>query len=178
MHIDSKKLNEVAALMEDHGLTRVRLSEEDGRVVELERMTAPATEAIAVPVAAPMTAAVTPAAAPAAPAVTAPTEVPAPAAETAPAPTASNTISVEAPMVGVFYAAPSPGADPFVSVGSTVHVGDTLCIIEAMKLMNEVVADIDGTVVAIEVADGALVEYGARIMYIEPDEPAKEAGAR
>lgn len=168
MHIDSKKLNEVAALMEDHGLTRVRLSEEDGRVVELERMTAPAPEAIAVPVAAPMTAAVTPAAAPAAPAVTAPTEVPAPAAETAPAPTASNTISVEAPMVGVFYAAPSPGADPFVSVGSTVHVGDTLCIIEAMKLMNEVVAEADGTIAEICVQDGGLVEFGSCIMKIVP----------
>lgn len=168
MHIDSKKLNEVAALMEDHGLTRVRLSEEDGRVVELERMTAPAPEAIAVPVAAPMTAAVTPAAAPAAPAVTAPAEVPAPAAETAPAPTASNTISVEAPMVGVFYAAPSPGADPFVSVGSTVHVGDTLCIIEAMKLMNEVVAEADGTIAEICVQDGDLVEFGSCIMKIVP----------
>lgn len=168
MHIDSKKLNEVAALMEDHGLTRVRLSEEDGRVVELERMTAPAPEAIAVPVAAPMTAAVTPAAAPAAPAVTAPTEMPAPAAETAPAPTASNTISVEAPMVGVFYAAPSPGADPFVSVGSTVHVGDTLCIIEAMKLMNEVVAEADGTIAEICVQDGDLVEFGSCIMKIVP----------
>ncbi len=168
MHIDSKKLNEVAALMEDHGLTRVRLSEEDGRVVELERMTAPAPEAIAVPVAAPMTAAVTPAAAPAAPAVTAPTEAPAPAAETAPAPTASNTISVEAPMVGVFYAAPSPGADPFVSVGSTVHVGDTLCIIEAMKLMNEVVAEADGTIAEICVQDGDLVEFGSCIMKIVP----------
>lgn len=168
MHIDSKKLNEVAALMEDHGLTRVRLSEEDGRVVELERMTAPAPEAIAVPVAAPMTAAVTPAAAPAAPAVTAPTEVPAPAAETAPAPTASNTISVEAPMVGVFYAAPSPGADPFVSVGSTVHVGDTLCIIEAMKLMNEVVAEADGTIAEICVQDGDLVEFGSCIMKTVP----------
>lgn len=168
MHIDSKKLNEVAALMEDHGLTRVRLSEEDGRVVELERMTTPAPEAIAVPVAAPMTAAVTPAAAPAAPAVTAPTEVPAPAAETAPAPTASNTISVEAPMVGVFYAAPSPGADPFVSVGSTVHVGDTLCIIEAMKLMNEVVAEADGTIAEICVQDGDLVEFGSCIMKIVP----------
>ena len=168
MHIDSKKLNEVAALMEDHGLTRVRLSEEDGRVVELERMTAPAPEAIAVPVAAPMTAAVTPAAAPAAPAVTAPTEVPASAAETAPAPTASNTISVEAPMVGVFYAAPSPGADPFVSVGSTVHVGDTLCIIEAMKLMNEVVAEADGTIAEICVQDGDLVEFGSCIMKIVP----------
>ena len=165
MHIDSKKLNEVAALMEDHGLTRVRLSEEDGRVVELERMTAPAPEAIAVPVAAPMTAAVTPAAAPA---VTAPTEVPAPAVETAPAPTASNTISVEAPMVGVFYAAPSPGADPFVSVGSTVHVGDTLCIIEAMKLMNEVVAEADGTIAEICVQDGDLVEFGSCIMKIVP----------
>lgn len=168
MHIDSKKLNEVAALMEDHGLTRVRLSEEDGRVVELERMTAPAPEAIAAPVAAPMTAAVTPAAAPAAPAVTAPTEAPAPAAETAPAPTASNTISVEAPMVGVFYAAPSPGADPFVSVGSTVHVGDTLCIIEAMKLMNEVVAEADGTIAEICVQDGDLVEFGSCIMKIVP----------
>ena len=168
MHIDSKKLNEVAALMEDHGLTRVRLSEEDGRVVELERMTAPAPEAIAVPVAAPMTAAVTPAAAPAAPAATAPAEAPAPAAETAPAPTASNTISVEAPMVGVFYAAPSPGADPFVSVGSTVHVGDTLCIIEAMKLMNEVVAEADGTVAEICVQDGDLVEFGSCIMKIVP----------
>lgn len=164
MHIDSKKLNEVAALMEDHGLTRVRLSEEDGRVVELERMTAPAPEAIAVPVAAPMTAA----AAPAAPAVTAPTEAPAPAAETALAPTASNTISVEAPMVGVFYAAPSPGADPFVDVGSTVHVGDTLCIIEAMKLMNEVVAEADGTVAEICVQDGDLVEFGSCIMKIVP----------
>lgn len=168
MHIDSKKLNEVAALMEDHGLTRVRLSEEDGRVVELERMTAPASEAIAVPVAAPMTAAVTPAAAPAAPAVIAPTETPAPSAETAPAPTASNTISVEAPMVGVFYAAPSPGADPFVSVGSTVHVGDTLCIIEAMKLMNEVVAEADGTISEICVQDGDLVEFGSCIMKIVP----------
>ena len=167
MHIDSKKLNEVAALMEDHGLTRVRLSEEDGRVVELERMTAPAPEAITVPVAAPMTAAVTPAAAPAAPAVTAPTEAPAPAAETAPAPTAASTIS-EAPMVGVFYAAPSPGADPFVSVGSTVHVGDTLCIIEAMKLMNEVVAEADGTVAEICVQDGDLVEFGSCIMKIVP----------
>lgn len=168
MHIDSKKLNEVAALMEDHGLTRVRLSEEDGRVVELERMTAPAPEAIAVPVAAPMATAATPAAAPAAPAVIAPTEAPAPAAETAPAPTASNTISVEAPMVGVFYAAPSPGADPFVSVGSTVHVGDTLCIIEAMKLMNEVVAEADGTVAEICVQDGDLVEFDSCIMKIVP----------
>ena len=71
-------------------------------------------------------------------------------------------------MVGVFYAAPSPGADPFVSVGSTVHVGDTLCIIEAMKLMNEVVAEADGTVAEICVQDGNLVEFGSCIMKIVP----------
>ena len=71
-------------------------------------------------------------------------------------------------MVGVFYAAPSPGADPFVSVGSTVHVGDTLCIIEAMKLMNEVVAEADGTIAEICVQDGDLVEFGSCIMKIVP----------
>lgn len=165
MHIDSKKLNEVAALMEDHGLTRVRLSEEDGRVVELERMTAPV--AVAVAPEATMTAPiVTPvAAAPAASAAA--VEQTAPASEVADAP---GTVSVTAPMVGVFYAAPSPGAEPFVTVGSTVRAGDTLCIIEAMKLMNEVVAECDGTITRICVADGDLVEYGACIMEITESE--------
>lgn len=167
MHIDSKKLNEVAALMEEHGLTRVRISEEDGRTVELERMNAPvaAPEPVAVPVVAPAVAApaVTPAAsaAPAAAPVAAPAPEPAPAADTA-------TVPVKAPMVGVFYAAPSPGAEPFVTVGSTVHAGDTLCIIEAMKLMNEVVAETDGTVSEICVQDGDLVEFGSCIMKITP----------
>ena len=170
MKIDSQKLNEVAALMEDHGLTRVRLSEQDGRVIELERTPAPVVAAASLPVA------------DAAPAAAPDRAVPAPAAAAAPA--AGDTgadagaVAVTAPMVGVFYAAPSPDADPFVRVGAHVHAGDTLCIIEAMKLMNEVVADIDGTVVAIDVTDGALVEYGARIVSIEPDEPAKGAGAR
>ena len=77
-------------------------------------------------------------------------------------------------MVGVFYAAPSPDAEPFVALGDHVSRGDTLCIIEAMKLMNEVVAETDGTIVAIDAADGDLVEFGARIMAIEPD--AKKAG--
>ena len=67
-------------------------------------------------------------------------------------------------MVGVFYEAPSPGAEPFVRVGSKVRKGDTLCIVEAMKCMNEVTAEVDGTVVDICANDGELVEYGRCLM--------------
>ena len=177
MDIDSQKLDEVAALMEHHGLTRVRLSEEDGRVVELERMAAP----VAMPVAA----------APAATGVAAPVAVAEPAAAAAGnaagnAAVASGTddtaahdagsaatpadrtlVEVAAPMVGVFYAAPSPEAEPFVRAGSAVRAGDTLCIIEAMKLMNEVQSDFDGVVEKILVSDGQAVEYDQPVMIIK-----------
>lgn len=161
MNIDSSKLNEVAALMENHGLTRVRLSEEDGRVIELERM-APSAPAPAAAIVAPLPLAET------AVAGTVPTQ-PSLGAEAFRSEDATPTVPVTAPMVGVFYAAPSPDAEPFVALGAHVRRGDTLCIIEAMKLMNEVVAETDGTIVAIDAADGDLVEFGARIMAIEPD---------
>lgn len=166
MNIDSSKLNEVAALMENHGLTRVRLSEEDGRVIELERM-APSAPAPAAAIVAPLPPAET------AVAGATPTQ-PNLGAEASRSEDATPTVPVTAPMVGVFYAAPSPDAEPFVALGAHVRRGDTLCIIEAMKLMNEVVAETDGTIVAIDAADGDLVEFGARIMAIEPD--AKEVG--
>lgn len=166
MNIDSSKLNEVAALMENHGLTRVRLSEEDGRVIELERM-APSAPAPAAAIVAPLPLAET------AVAGATPTQ-PNLGAEASCSEDATPTVPVTAPMVGVFYAAPSPDAEPFVALGAHVRRGDTLCIIEAMKLMNEVVAETDGTIVAIDAADGDLVEFGARIMAIEPD--AKEVG--
>lgn len=67
-------------------------------------------------------------------------------------------------MVGVFYVAPSPGAEPFVHVGSKVKKGETLCILEAMKLMNEVVAEGDGEIAEICANDGDLVEYG-RVLF-------------
>lgn len=76
----------------------------------------------------------------------------------------AKLVEVSAPMVGVFYAAPAPGAEPFVHVGSKVHKGDTLCVIEAMKLMNEVTAECDGEIVDICVEDGELVEYGCCLM--------------
>ncbi len=73
---------------------------------------------------------------------------------------------VKAPMVGTFYNAPSPGADIFVKVGSAVQKGDTLCIIEAMKLLNEIEADMDGTIKAILVENGEPVEFGAPLFVI------------
>ncbi len=73
---------------------------------------------------------------------------------------------VKSPMVGTFYRAPSPGSDPFVEIGSTVKVGDTLCIVEAMKLLNEIEADFAGTVKAILVENGQPVEYGEPLFII------------
>ncbi len=73
---------------------------------------------------------------------------------------------VKAPMVGTFYRAPSPGADPLVEVGQTVKQGDTLCIIEAMKLLNEIEADVSGTIKSILVDNGQPVEYGEPLFVI------------
>ena len=73
---------------------------------------------------------------------------------------------IKSPMVGIFYAAPSPDAEPFVKVGSKVKKGDTLCIIEAMKLMNDVVAEEDGEIVEICAENGSLVEFGQTLFKI------------
>jgi acetyl-CoA carboxylase biotin carboxyl carrier protein len=103
--------------------------------------------------------------------VTAPAAAPAPAVEARPAAAAAAPLAAEpeatqeghvvkAPMVGTFYRSPSPDAKPFVEVGQAVKEGDTICIIEAMKLMNEIEADASGTVKAILVENGQPVEYG------------------
>ena len=156
--MDSKRLAEIADVMEDRGLTRVRVEEPDGTAVELERASAaqpvavpmPMPSAMAAPVAAPATAPAAPE-----PAVQAPAAAP-----------ESQGTEVTAPMVGVFYAAPAPGDEPFVRVGSKVKAGETLCIIEAMKVLNEVTAESDGEVLEICVADGDLVEFSSCLMRI------------
>lgn len=74
---------------------------------------------------------------------------------------------VSSPMVGVFYASPSPDSDPYVTVGSAVKKGDTICIIEAMKLMNEITAEKSGTIAEICVNSGDIVEYGQTLFIIE-----------
>lgn len=156
--MDSKRLAEMADVMEDRGLTRVRVEEPDGTAVELER--ASAAQPVAVPM--PMPGAV-------AAQVAAPTVAPAapePATQTPAAAPEPKGTEVTAPMVGVFYAAPAPGDEPFVRVGSKVKAGETLCIIEAMKVLNEVTAEADGEVLEICVADGDLVEFGSCLMRI------------
>lgn len=156
--MDSKRLAEIADVMEDRGLTRVRVEEPDGTAVELERASAAQPVAVPMPMPSTMAAPVAaPATAPTAPesAVQAPTAAPEP-----------QGVEVTAPMVGVFYAAPAPGDEPFVHVGSKVKAGETLCIIEAMKVLNEVTAEADGEVLEICVADGDLVEFGSCLMRI------------
>ena len=74
---------------------------------------------------------------------------------------------ITSPMVGTYYSAPSPGAKPFVNVGSTVSAGQIVCIIEAMKLMNEIESEVSGKVTKICVEDGQAVEYGQILMFVE-----------
>lgn len=79
---------------------------------------------------------------------------------------APDYASVTSPIVGVFYAAPAENADPYVKVGDHVTKGQMLCIVEAMKLMNEITADVDGTIEEICVTDGQVVEYGTELFRI------------
>lgn len=162
--MDLETLRGFADLMEERGLTRIKLEEPD-LTLELEREGASAAQPPAWPAFPPAMPAAWPAA-PAAPAAApaASAAVAEPAAPATPAPVASGATEVCAPMVGVFYVAPSPGAEPFVHVGSKVKKGETLCILEAMKLMNEVVAECDGEIAEICASDGDLVEYG-RVLF-------------
>ena len=133
----------------------------------------------AAPAAAPAAPAPAPAA-PEAPKAEAPAPAPAEAETPAPAPkeeapkpqaapaSSGNGVEVKSPMVGTFYAAPKPGADPFVKVGDTVEVGQVLCIVEVMKLMNNIEAKTAGTVTEILVDNEDAVEHGQTLMVIEP----------
>ena len=141
--MDVKKIESLARLMQETGLTGLELVE-DGQQLRLERQ----VEVVAAPVAA---------AAPAAPAAVGAEALG--VTHEAPQPAKEGTL-VLSPTVGVFYSAPSPDARPFVEVGDQVKKGDVLCIIEAMKLMNEIVADRDGEVADVCVRTGEVVEYG------------------
>ncbi|HEX6900467.1 MAG TPA: acetyl-CoA carboxylase biotin carboxyl carrier protein [Thermoanaerobaculia bacterium] len=129
-----------------------------------------AQQAVAMPTeaaAAPLTAAPAPAMATSALAA-APASAPAPAAAPAPAGPPAGSHIVTSPIVGTFYRAPSPDADPFVEVGSRVKKGQVLCIIEAMKLMNEIESDADGTVAEIYPQNAQAVEFGEPLFAIRP----------
>ena len=101
----------------------------------------------------------------------APPAVPASVPAAAPQP-AQRFHEIKSPLVGTFYRAPSPDAPPFTEVGKTVRAGQVLCIVEAMKLMNEIESDVDGAVEEILVSNGQPVEYGELLFRIRPSAPA------
>ena len=97
----------------------------------------------------------------------APAATPAAVAPAAPAATGSEPVAITSPMVGTFYRAPAPDADPYIEVGDTVTVGQTVCIVEAMKLMNEIESEVKGRVVKILVENAQPVEYGQKLFLVE-----------
>ena len=107
-----------------------------------------------------------PTAAPVVPLTAGPAAAPAPAAATLPADDSVDLAVVTSPIVGTFYRAPEPGAAPFVEVGGRVHKGEVLCIIEAMKLMNEIECEYEGEIAKIYVENGQAVQYGERLFAI------------
>jgi acetyl-CoA carboxylase biotin carboxyl carrier protein len=150
--MDLRKLKTLIELVETSGIAELEIQEGEERV----RITRAGTPQ-------PSTVMLQAAPAAVAPLIAAPLAPP-PAAESAPPPSEGNV--VKSPMVGTFYRSASPGAKPFVEIGDTVNPGDTLCIVEAMKLMNEIEADAAGTVKAILVENGQPVEYGQSLFVI------------
>ncbi|MCQ9328068.1 acetyl-CoA carboxylase biotin carboxyl carrier protein [Pelistega suis] len=152
--MDLRKLKTLIDLVAESGIAELEVTEGDGkvRIVKTQQATAATTYVAApAPVAAASAAPVTPAATPAAPV----------AAE----PVVSGHI-VKAPMVGTFYRAPNPNSPPFVEVGASVKEGQSLCIIEAMKLLNEIEADKTGVIKEILVENGEPVEFGQPLFVI------------
>lgn len=153
--MDIRKIKKLIELVEESGITELEVSEEEGSVrISRATVAAPANVQYSIPAAAP-----TPVAAPAAPAA-------APVAPAA-APEEIAGHKIRSPMVGTFYRSPSPEAKAFVEVGQTVKVGDALCIVEAMKMMNRIEADKAGVVKAILVNDGEPVEFDEPLIIIE-----------
>jgi acetyl-CoA carboxylase biotin carboxyl carrier protein len=148
--MDLRKLKTLIDLVETSGIAELEIQEGEERVrITRAPAQAPQTVMLHAPVA--------PAAGVAATAAVATAPAPAPADE---------GHAVKSPMVGTFYRSSSPGAAPFVEIGDTVAQGDTLCIVEAMKLMNEIEADVGGTVKAILVENGQPVEFGQPLFVI------------
>jgi len=147
--MDLRKLKTLIDLVSESGIAELEITEGEGkvRIVKFSQTAAPV--AVAAPVAAPAPVAAAPAT----------------AAEPA-KPAAPTGHAVKAPMVGTFYRAPNPGSSPFVEVGQAVKEGEPLCIIEAMKLLNEIEADKSGVITEILVENGEPVEYGQPLFVI------------
>ena len=156
--MDLRKLKTLIDLVSESNVSELEITEAEGKVRIVKAGHAAPVQAVYAPAAAPLAA---PAAAPA--------QAGAPAADAAAAPAAEvpTGFIVKSPMVGTFYRAGAPGAKPLVEVGQSVSEGDRLCIIEAMKLMNEIEADASGVIKAILVENGEPVEYGQPLFVID-----------
>jgi acetyl-CoA carboxylase biotin carboxyl carrier protein len=149
--MDIRKVKKLIELLEESGIAELEINEgeESVRISRYSSSAPPAPVNYAAP------------------------SAPAPAAPSAPATTESEEESlpsghiVKSPMVGTYYSSPSPGSKPFVSVGDSVSAGDTICIVEAMKILNQIEADVSGTIKAILVDNAQPVEYGQPLMIIE-----------
>ncbi len=154
--MDLRKLKTLVDLVAESGISELEITEAEGRVRIVKAPPAPPPHAYNPPPMMPVIAASSPA--PGNPGIAAASEVAKPVAR-------GNI--VKSPMVGTLYRAPNPQSDPFVEIGSQVKVGDTLCIIEAMKLMNEIESEFAGTVTEILVENGQPIEYGQPLFVIE-----------
>ncbi len=146
--MDIRKVKKLIELLEESGIAEIEIQEGEESV----RISRYGSSPVAAPVAM----------VPAAPAAiaAAPVETAAPAA-------ASTENAVTSPMVGTFYLSSSPGAAPFATVGQTVKVGDVICIIEAMKIMNQIESDRDGVIKSILAEDGSPIEFGQPLFIVE-----------
>ena len=152
--MDIRKVKKLIELLDESGIAEIEITEGEESVRISRYAPGAAVAAAPVAMAAPAPAVAAPAAGPAA--------APAEAAEPE-----EDGFEVTAPMVGTFYAASSPGAAPYVQVGDRVNEGDTLCIIEAMKMMNQIEADVSGVVKSIRLQNGEPVEFGQTLIVID-----------
>ncbi|MFM9101673.1 MAG: acetyl-CoA carboxylase biotin carboxyl carrier protein [Cyanobium sp.] len=158
MQLDHDQLRQLLALLGESDIQEFSLEGDDFRLEVRRNLPAAA---------APLTVLQAPVSTPAPAPVVAP--APSPSAPPPPAAAARSDLQpITAPMVGTFYSSPSPGDPPFVEVGSRITPGQTICILEAMKLMNELEAEIGGVVVEILVENGTPVEFGQVLMRIKP----------
>lgn len=153
--MDIRKVKKLIELLESSGIAEIEIKEGEESVRISRASSAPTPVAYMPPMAPPVAAAPTPGAAEAA------------AAHAPPVDDTPTGHRVTSPMVGTFYRSPSPSAKPFVEIGQSIGEGDTLCIIEAMKMLNQIEADRSGVVKAILVDNGQPVEYGEPLFVIE-----------
>ncbi len=154
--MDLRKLKTLIDLVSESNVSELEITEAEGKVRIVKSAPAAPAQVVTSVAAAPV----------AAPVAVAPVEVPAAAAMAAPAAATSGHI-VKSPMVGTFYRASSPGAKPFAEIGQTIKEGETICIVEAMKILNEIEADKSGTITQVLVENGQAVEYGQPLFVIE-----------